>query len=384
MPITKTKNKKDGLQQYRVRINYIDQFGKPHNRAKLVYGLAEAKQTEKDLLDEVGKEKPATARMTVQQLYDEYILAKENEVRATSLVPIKNCLVKGTLPYLADKQLDKLTVPALQTWKNDIAKIDVSISTKQNYYAELRQMLNYAVKMGYISKNNLTIVGNFKKDTQALPKEELHFYTPDQFKKFIAVAREQAEERDTINEWSYYVFFCIAYFTGARKGEIYALKWSDIKGNTLSISRSVNQKVGRLVETLPKNSSSIRTLQIPIPLETILKEQKQRQMQDKKFTEGYRICGGIDCIRDSTVCNKGFEFADKAGLPHIRLHDFRHSHASLLASEGINIQEIARRLGHSNVEMTWNTYSHLYPQEEERAVGILNKIFETKRSENGQ
>lgn len=83
-------------------------------------------------------------------------------------------------------------------------------------------------------------------------------------------------------------------------------------------------------------------------------------------------------------CNKGFEFADKAGLPHIRLHDFRHSHASLLASEGINIQEIARRLGHSNVEMTWNTYSHLYPQEEERAVGILNKIFETKRSENGQ
>ena len=163
MPITKTKNKKDGLQQYRVRINYFDQFGEPHNRAKLVYGLAEAKQVEKDLLNEVGKEKHAKARMTVQKLYDEYILAKENEVRATSLVPIKNCLVKGTLPYLADKQLDKLTVPALQAWKNDIAKIDVSISTKQNYYAELRQMLNYAVKMGYISKNNLTIVGNFKK-----------------------------------------------------------------------------------------------------------------------------------------------------------------------------------------------------------------------------
>ena len=67
MPITKTNNKKDGLQQYRVRINYVDQFGKPHNRAKLVYGLAEAKQAEQNLLEEVGKEKPATARMTVQQ-----------------------------------------------------------------------------------------------------------------------------------------------------------------------------------------------------------------------------------------------------------------------------------------------------------------------------
>ncbi len=375
MPIYKTSVKKDGLQQYRVRINYTDSFGKAHSLTRHAYGLAEAKQMEQDIIREYCTEKPAVTRMTVQQLYNEYILAKENEVRATSLVPIKNCLAKGALPYLADKQLDKLTVPALQSWKNDIAMIDVSISTKQNYYAELRQMLNYAVKMGYIPKNNLTIVGNFKKDTQALPKEELHFYTPDQFKKFIAVAREQAEKKDTINDWSYYVFFFIAYFTGARKGEIYALKWSDIKGNVLSISRSVNQKVGRIVETLPKNSSSIRTLQIPMSLEVVLKEQKQRQMKDKNFTDDYRICGGIDCIRDSTVCNKGFDFADKAGLPHIRLHDFRHSHASLLASEGINIQEIARRLGHSNVEMTWNTYSHLYPHEEERAVSVLDKIF---------
>ena len=51
-----------------------------------------------------------------------------------------------------------------------------------------------------------------------------------------------------------------------------------------------------------------------------------------------------------------------------------HSHASLLANEGINIQEIARRLGHSDIKMTWNTYSHLYPREEERAIIILDKI----------
>ncbi|MGI5899954.1 MAG: tyrosine-type recombinase/integrase [Christensenellales bacterium] len=52
---------------------------------------------------------------------------------------------------------------------------------------------------------------------------------------------------------------------------------------------------------------------------------------------------------------------------------YGHSHASLLANEGINIQEIARRLGHSNIEITWNTYSHLYPREEERAVKVLEK-----------
>ncbi len=376
MPITKTNNKKDGLQQYRVRINYVDQFGKPHNRAKLVYGLAEAKQAEKDLLEEIGKEKPATARMTVQQLYDEYILAKENEVRYSSLVKIKNCITKGVLPTLSDKQIAKLTVKQMQEWKNETAKIGFAQTTLRNYYGEFRQMLNYAVKMGYIPKSPLTIVGNFKESFELKPKDKIQYYTAEQFIKFITEAKKAAQEKGTINEWSYYVFFNIAFYTGARKGEIYALKWSDIDGNIMHIRRSIAQKYGKgNIETPPKNKSSYRDLQIPAPLMEILLEQKERQLQDENFTEEYRICGGIDCIRDSTVTNKNVEYANKAGLPHIRVHDFRHTHATLLVNEGINIQEIARRLGHSNVEITWNTYSHLYPREEERAVNILDRIF---------
>ena len=69
-----------------------------------------------------------------------------------------------------------------------------------------------------------------------------------------------------------------------------------------------------------------------------------------------------------------FRIADDARLHHIRIHDFRHSHASLLANNGVNILEISRRLGHSNIEQTLNTYSHFYPQEEDKALSILNKI----------
>ena len=87
-----------------------------------------------------------------------------------------------------------------------------------------------------------------------------------------------------------------------------------------------------------------------------------------------RVCGGFKCLHDSSLSNKNIRFANEAGLEPIRIHDFRHSHASLLANEGINIQEIARRLGHSNIEITWNTYSHLYPREEERAIAVLDKI----------
>lgn len=91
-------------------------------------------------------------------------------------------------------------------------------------------------------------------------------------------------------------------------------------------------------------------------------------------TLGNYICGTNKPLRDLRIQKRNVEFSQLAGVKIIRIHNLRHSHASLLANEGINIQEVVRRLGHSDIEMTWNTYSHLYPREEERAVAILDKI----------
>lgn len=128
------------------------------------------------------------------------------------------------------------------------------------------------------------------------------------------------------------------------------------------------------VETPPKNKSSIRTLQMPLPLIKILKEHKKRQMQLPNFNEDSRILGNEKCLRDTTIQKKNMLYSSLAKVKTIRIHDFRHSHASLLANKGINIQEVARRLRHAKVEITWNTYSHLYPKEEEKAIKILNVI----------
>ena len=160
-----------------------------------------------------------------------------------------------------------------------------------------------------------------------------------------------------------------------RKGEIHALKWSDIDGDYISVKRSITQKLkGEDRETPPKNKTSIRTLQIPEPLKKILADHKARYRSLQGFSDDFRICGGTRPLRDTSIQKANERYAKLAGLKTIRIHDFRHSHASLLANNGINIQEIARRLGHAKIEMTWNTYSHLYPREEERAVNILNKI----------
>lgn len=374
MPLTKTGKKKDGLMQYRVRINYTDNLGKPHQVERTAYGLEEAKQLETALMSEY-KDKRTAVKLTVKELCDEYAEYHKHETRRTSHESTMKILRLRVLPYLADYRIDKLTQPVLADWKNKIAAENFVISTKKNAYAKFSALLNYAVKMDYIPKNPLTVLGNFKDPEQIdKPAEVLHYYTPEQFLAYITVAHDTAV---TCIDWGYYVFFNIAFYTGARKGEINALKWSDIDGNIMHIRRSVSQKIkGGDVETPPKNKSSYRDLQIPEPLMKILKEHKKRQQEGSRlFSDNYRVCGGERPLRDTSIENKNKAFAKAANLPHIRIHDFRHTHASLLVNEGINIQEIARRLGHADVQMTWNTYSHLYPREEERAVEILNKIY---------
>ena len=382
MPITKTDKKVDGKQQYRVRVNYTDLFGNHRQVERTAYGAAEAKTVEAQLLREYNSN-VSKNHITVSELINKYLDAKRHDVRATTLEKSSRNLSRYILPSLGDKQIDKLSVDTLQKWKNHIGTIDIGIHTKQNIYKEFSALLNYAVKVGYLPQNPLARVGNFKDSDYTAPRDKLRYYTPEQFQKYISVAVREAR---TQSDWNYFTFFAIAYYTGMRKGEINALKWSDIEGNTIHVRRSVAQKVKgqSIIETSPKNKSSYRTIQMPSPLIEILREQRNRQMQISDYSEEFRVCGGQKCLSDTGIENHNKHYADEAGLPHIRIHDFRHSHASLLANEGINIQEIARRLGHSRVEQTWNTYSHLYPREEERALSVLNKVEIPEQSPNFQ
>ena len=382
MPIYKMNGTKNGKQKYRVVVNYTDNFGKYKQAVRIAYGKAEAKELEATLEFEV-KEQPMVSGVTVKQLLELYKTAKKSEIRESSITKNASHIEHYVLPDFSDKRVKNLTAPMFQEWKNKIDSATymnsakpLSLRYKQNIYSAFRSLLNWGVEMDYVSKNNLLKVKQFKAPNAIPEKQNIDFYTPEEYKRFSEAALEYAKEENTHKDWGYYVFFSIAFYMGMRKGEIHALKWSDIDGEYMNISRSINQKQkGVDRETPPKNRSSVRTIQIPFPLLKILKAHKHRYQSYVSFSDDFRVCGGPQPLRDTTIENRNKLFSKKAGVKKIRIHDFRHSHASVLVNEGINIQEIARRLGHSKVEVTWNTYSHLYPREEERATQILNNVI---------
>lgn len=167
-------------------------------------------------------------------------------------------------------------------------------------------------------------------------------YTPEQFKLYLDAARRSAETKNNLTEWDYYVFFALAYYTGMRKGEIRALRWADIDGDNINVRRSVIRKA---IEAPPKNDTSFRSIQMPLPLIKVLEEHIKRYQASGAFSFDQLVCGGNRYLSDISIEKHNKRFAEEAGLPHIRIHAFRISHASQLLHKKIDVCEVARQMG---------------------------------------
>lgn len=374
MPIYKTNRRKDGKQQYRVRVNYTDRDGNYRQVDRTTYGREAARELERHMQVQYCQPMQSKGQLTFAEFFEEYIQYKQHENRETTVAKAKEIARIHIIPYFGKVVMTDITPQMIVEWKNELNQTTLGIVIKQHCYALLRAVLIFAQKIDAIHENPTFKVGNFKDTYFEAPAEKIKYYTPEEFSRFATTAKNSIQN---FYQWNVYVFFCIAYFTGMRKGEIHALRWSDISDDRIHVQRSITQKVkGKAyVEMPPKSKSSNRMLQIPLPLKQLLSEHReQQQMRFSMWSEDFWVCGGDHCLSDTSISNYNQRWAEAAGLHVIRIHDYRHSHASLLANEGINIQEVARRLGHSDVQITWARYAHLYPREEELAVTVLNRV----------
>src|SRR5699024_1259923 len=135
-------------------------------------------------------EETTAAKISLADLYKEYLSSKKGEVRETTLEKKKQMIEKFVLPALGNTKVDKLSAPALQKWKNELSEAKskkgtlYSLTYKNNIYKAFSALLNYAVKMEYIKENPLHNVGSFR-DVNITQKKKMDYYTADEFKRYI-------------------------------------------------------------------------------------------------------------------------------------------------------------------------------------------------------
>jgi integrase len=259
-------------------------------------------------------------------------------------------------PVLGRIRLDKLQPAHVQALMN--AKLKSGLSPKSVRYmlGTLRTALNQATAWGYIPRNPAALIAGPR-----VERYEIQPFSLEEARRFIAAVKGDRLQ----------ALYTVALTIGLRQGEALGLRWQDVdlKAGTLSVSKQLQRIDGefRLVE--PKTSRSRRTLAMPTTAVLELSDHLVRQRHERPATDESRREFDLVFTRsdggplDGTVVTHQFQrLLDRAALPRRRFHDLRHSCATLLLAQGVSPRVVMEILGHSQIALTMNTYTHVLPE----------------------
>lgn len=216
-------------------------------------------------------------------------------------------------------------------------------------------------------------------DVPRIRRNEMQTWDEDNVARFLEAAKDSP----------YYVLFYTALFTGMRRSELLALRWCDVDFlfSQVSISRSLHHlKDGSYVFTQPKSAKSRRT--IALSPSAILKlkghkgnQEAQRAMLGISLKDDDLVFSTLEgrSLRPNTITRAWTMSIARAGVKPIRLHDARHTHASLMLKQGVHPKIVQERLGHASISMTLDTYSHVAPGLQEAAAAGFDELVLPRR-----
>jgi integrase len=284
-------------------------------------------------------------------LIDFFIPDYQSKVRERTFDMAKSKIKR--LSYWDNFKLSDISAPRVKQWQNSLFEENLSNNYIRSIFQVFKQVLDLAVQLGMLTQNVAKMVGNVKKEK---PKND--HWTKEEFEKFISTF----DRKNNIYDLLYFTTFWFFYMTGVRIGELQALTWHDIDwvNQSVIVNKSMYYKNKNNWEiTEPKTSNSIRLLYLDNDTLQILKDWKfvQKQIGDIDFIFSVN---NLPVIK-STLKRVISRHSHLAGVKKIRVHDLRHSDASLMLELGMNILEIQKRLGHADIQTTLGTYSHLRP-----------------------
>ena len=167
----------------------------------------------------------------------------------------------------------------------------------------------------------------------------------------------------------YFVAFNLLFYLGIRRGEMLVLNINDIdfQKNTIRIDETVNPRISN-IPTPPKTSKSNRTL----PVKEEIMEMLKKIIELDTSTDGYIFLNNIALTTLRRKSNNNLKAIGFNKEQYIRIHDYRHSFASMCINSGIQIEILNEYMGHKNVSITWDTYGHLYPETKSALLSKLN------------
>lgn len=293
------------------------------------------------------------------------------------------CFKKNIKPYFERLDIEMIDVSKIRDWCLKMEKKGFKIRYLNKLYNILNLIFKFAIKNYGLNYNPVMMVGNFEKVNEDIIKDEekIRYITFDDFKIFVS----------TIDDILWKTFFNFLFFTGMRKGEVQALTWKDInfEQNEIKVVKTLSVKTknkeGYKI-TSTKNYKN-RIIQMDNALINSLKQYKEEMKKYTDFSENWFVFGNSRFLPQTTIDREKTKYFKLCGIHEITIHEFRHSHVTMLVNEYIklcnqNKVEIdakafftmtAGRMGHS-IEVMERTYLHLFPQVQNDIVNLLNNL----------
>lgn len=364
-------------------------------------------------------------KITFQEFTERWFKEYANQHLAkTSLSTYRDLLEQLIIPAIGHLKLAKIQPLHLQSFYNNLQEDGVrkdgkkggySSTTIKKCHAIISSILTAAVRWQIIESNPCERVFSPKDEKET---EDVKHFTLEQAETFLKALEMsytttyKAHDRidDTgkkyhVSEYTetrsiptqFKIFFYLALFGGLRRGELLALTWDDVdfNNNTISITKSTAYTDGQVITKSPKNKSSIRTISIPGAIIDMLKKYRKEQ-QELRLSLGDQWQGDNYIfiqwngkqMHPSTPYHTFKDIIKKYNstvddpakkLPDIPLHGLRHTSATLLIAEQVDIKTVSARLGHSQTSTTLNIYAHSLKKLDEKAADILDHILIRKQ-----
>ena len=270
--------------------------------------------------------------------------------------------------HLGRLPLNTIKNTNIQTWINTLSQNRLSPKTIRNAYNLLNPALEKAVVLGMLPRN--PCVGTV---LPKLQKPQTNVYNIAGIQNALAAA----------DDISTYLLILLGASVGLRRGEMAALQWKDVDlvKNTVSIYQSRVHTTLGIIEKAPKTQAGKRTITIGQDVANALRDAKAIYDDAVANKPGFKNLGYVlfkengEPFHPDSLTQKWERFVAKHNLPHIRLHDLRHSNATAMIAAGINAKVVQHRLGHANVSITLNTYTHVLPEMDQEAADTLNNAL---------